>query len=133
MRLYNTFKHVYDTDKYVLSCDKCLRSHIAQFRSGILPLNIEIGRHRNLEIKDRLCTVCDLQEIENEIHFMCECPAYENFRNILYDNVKNIIENFEKCSNEEKFKQIMLICNKSVGRFIVDSFNHRRNLMYKRC
>ena len=80
LRLYNTFKHDYSTDNYIKHCDKYLRSHLAQLRSGTLPLNIEMGRHKNLAVKDRICNICDLHEVEDEIHFMCNCPAYDCFR-----------------------------------------------------
>ena len=132
LRVYNTFKHAYGTDKYVMNCDKHIRSHIAQIRSGILPLNIELGRHNNLAVKDRICNICDKQEVEDEMHFICNCPAYDNFRNVLYNDMRGVIESFDDCSINDKFNYIMSLCNKNVGRYIVNSFQNRRNLLYKK-
>ena len=61
-----------------------LRSHrslLAQLRSGILPLRLETGRFQNirdentghfqkLKVEERVCTLCNLNCIEDEIHFV---------------------------------------------------------------
>ena len=36
------------------------RSAMAQFRFGILPLNIETGRFQNQPIEQRICKLCEL-------------------------------------------------------------------------
>ena len=41
---------------------------------------IETGRHKQLKIEERICKSCHLQKIEDEIHFLLECPAYDNIR-----------------------------------------------------
>ena len=46
------------------------RSLCAQIRSGILPLHIESGRWVGTSEENRLCHFCELDEIENEIHFI---------------------------------------------------------------
>ena len=48
---------------------KC-RSYLAQFRSGILPLEIEIGRWQNKNVEDRICKLCDDYEVEDECHLI---------------------------------------------------------------
>ena len=64
LRTYNLFKNQYGVEKYVKTCDKYLVSHIAQLRAGVLPLNIELGRHRQIELQDRKCVLCDYDEVE---------------------------------------------------------------------
>ena len=44
-------------------------------------LNIELGRHHNIERSERICTLCDAKEIEDEYHFILQCPRYSNLRN----------------------------------------------------
>ena len=88
LRSYNLFKTDFCTENYVINCDKYIRSHIAQIRSGILPLNIELGRHRNVEVNERKCTVCNLDKVEDEFHFICECPFYTDCRALLYDSFR---------------------------------------------
>ena len=56
------------------------RSAMAQFRFGILPLNIETGRFRNQALEERLCTLCEFNEIEDESHFLFKCSLYDELR-----------------------------------------------------
>ena len=53
LRSYNLFKDTYEVDNYVIKCDKYVRSYLAQIRSGILPVNIQVGRHRNLQVTQK--------------------------------------------------------------------------------
>ena len=59
--------------------------HIAQIRCGVLPLHIETGRYRNLKVEERLCKVCESQSVENEFHFIFDCPAYSQLRLVNYN------------------------------------------------
>ena len=108
-----------------------MRSHLAQIRSGILPLNIEMGRHRSVELKDRKCNVCTLDEVEDELHFLCRCPLYAELCRELYNNMYVQNSNFYSLSEKDKFIHILQICSKSVGRFVVNSFEKRRKSLYK--
>ncbi len=45
---------------------------IAQLRLAILPIHIETGRFRGTQLSDRICQLCDTQEVEDEIHFVCK-------------------------------------------------------------
>ena len=88
LRTYALFKKNLKTELYVsLSIPKCKRSIFCQFRSGILPLAIETGRYRNVPADERLCEICNLNQVEDEIHFLCFCPRYQESRTELYQNV----------------------------------------------
>ena len=74
------------------------RSLLAQLRSGILPLRIESGRFQNicdpktgktrkLKPQERVCTLCDLNLVEDEIHFVCICSKYCTLREKLFNTV----------------------------------------------
>jgi hypothetical protein len=39
---------------------------------------IEIGRYKNLETEELLCKLCITQKIEDEYHFLIDCPIYNN-------------------------------------------------------
>ena len=60
------------------------RSLLAQLRLGILPLEIKVGRFRNIPVENRLCKCCDNNVVENEFHFVCECVRYADLRTVLY-------------------------------------------------
>jgi hypothetical protein len=94
LRTYKTFKFNFCTEPYVSNCQsRFKRSLIAQLRSGTLPLRIETGRHRNVKLEDRICQFCDMHVIEDEFHFVQECPNYSNIRVKLHNSVENSIEN----------------------------------------
>ena len=55
---------------------------------GMLPLNIETGRFklvkddttgnmRKQKVEERICSICNLSETEDELYFMFVCPKYK--------------------------------------------------------
>ena len=65
---------------------KMSRSIFAQLRLGILPLEIETGRFRNIPSENRMCHFCK-NEVEDELHFVCVIPVYSNHKNILFNEI----------------------------------------------
>ena len=55
------------------------RSALAKLRFGILPLEIEVGRFHDIPEYCRLCKLCDMQCVENERHFLFDCPTYKDW------------------------------------------------------
>ena len=80
---------------------KMSRSIFAQLRLGILPLEIEMGRFRNIPSESRMCHFCK-NEIEDKLHFVCVCPAYSNHRNILFNEIILTYNNFCNLDITEK-------------------------------
>ena len=39
---------------------------MSQFRLGILPLEIEVGRFRDVPLPNRICSMCDGNAVEDE-------------------------------------------------------------------
>ena len=89
LRTYREIKSDYCAENYVLfNLPKKKRSLCAQIRGGILPLHIETGRYVGLDEADRICQMCELNEIENEYHFVLYCPLYERVRGELFSKLK---------------------------------------------
>jgi hypothetical protein len=108
LRTYILFKENFQVENYVkYSKNRLNRSLIAQLRSGTLPLNIEIGRFRHIELENRTCTLCDLNVIENEFHFVCQCPVYSDCRSIMYNSITTKHSEFNNLQVQEKFLFIM--------------------------
>ena len=42
-------------------------------------LSIEKGRHQDVHLSDRNCPFCP-EHLENEFHFLIQCPIYKNLR-----------------------------------------------------
>ena len=78
LRTYCLFKETMDIENYIkYNLSSSERSAMAQFRFGILPLNIGTGRFRNQALDERLCTLCEFNEIEDESHFLFQCSLYD--------------------------------------------------------
>ena len=76
LRSYKKFKFAKFTENYVkMNLSSKERSMLSQFRMGILPINIETGRYRNVPLDKRVCYNC-IDTIEDEIHFLLYCPIY---------------------------------------------------------
>jgi len=131
LRTYVQFKECFEVENYVkLSHHRLQRSLIAQLRSGTLPLNLEIGRFRNLNIEDRLCSMCNNNAIENEFHFVCECPAYNDCRSIMYESIRNSNTDFGALGLREKFQYIMKSEWKILGKYLQTAWEIRTRKLY---
>ena len=98
------FKYSLETENHLFfNIPKYHRSLFAQFKAGILPLNIETGRHRNVSLPDRLCTLCDDSEVEDEIHFLCLCKFYSEYRSDMYNAVTRYYADFNHLDQFDKF------------------------------
>ena len=75
---------------------------MAQLRAGVLPLCIETGRYKQIEVSNRLCVFCDLNEIEDEYHFVCKCCLYVDIRNDIFTGTITKEVFFHLMSNEQK-------------------------------
>ena len=65
LRTYVQFKISMIVSDYVKnSTNRYKRSILAKFRSGILQLRIESGRYSNTKVEERLCELCNLNEVE---------------------------------------------------------------------
>jgi hypothetical protein len=105
LRTYMKFKNTFTPEDYVQYCpSRRQRSLLAQLRLGILPLNIEIGRYRNKKVEERICEICNVNQIEDEIYLLCQCNAYTQLRNEMYSDVNNIIADMDV---NEKFIYLM--------------------------
>ena len=90
--VYSLFKTELDIEKYLV-CVPILKHRIAlsQLICSSHHLNIEIGRHNNIERERRLCTHCIKQEefvIEDEYHFIFDCYTYNYIRKSYLDFIE---------------------------------------------
>ena len=142
LRTYKLFKSDFSTEEYILKHrSKYERSILCQFRIGILPLNIETGRYknikdnisgkmRNLRPEERICDLCDLKKVEDELHFLCVCPVYNDERQNLYRKIDSTHNGFLNLEPEEKFIFIMINCNPLLGKYLKLSWEKRRSLLF---
>ena len=80
LRMYRELKDSMCTEPYLKQVmPKSHRSAFAQFRAGVAPLNIELGRHIGLPLDPRLCFACN-KAVESEVHELIECNYYNTLR-----------------------------------------------------
>lgn len=131
LRYYNMCKSVFETEEYLLlGIPKFQRSLFAKLRAGVLPLNIEIGRYRNVDLCDRLCTLCDSNAVEDEIHFVTTCEMYKDIRSSMYADALALDPTFDSLDNIDKFVFLMSNLQKNVIKFISAAYVIRRNAIY---
>ena len=53
---------------------------LTKFRLSAHQLRIEQGRYNGTARPDRLCIFCNMNEIEDEYHFILICPLYKDIR-----------------------------------------------------
>ena len=133
LRTYTRYKNEFCTEPFVkLIHNRNYRSILAQFRSGILPLAVETGRFNNIPVEYRLCRYCNENEIEDEIHFLLNCSAYNEFRFNMTNKAANINTNFWNLPINIKIKLLM---SSSVIRetttFLYNAYQKRKQLTFQ--
>ena len=149
LRTYNLFKPRLEYEpylNYVQNRDK--RILLTKFRIEICPLRIETGRYEIIGVNkgiiasERTCLVCNGQQVEDEFHFLLECPVY-NMRRVELVNIFRISCRLSEREMEEiknnmyhLFISIMSSQNENiingVADFIWDAFLIREKLLLDR-
>ena len=131
LRYYNMFKYTLEKEDYLsFNITRYQRSLMAQFRLGILPLEIEVGRYRNIPLTNRICQMCTHNVVEDEIHFLCECISYSEFRSILFSDAEESDPNFSSKDHIDKFVYLMSNHQKSVVTFLTKAVYKRIHSRY---
>ena len=121
------FKQDFGTELYVTKyLPPYLRSYLAQFRAGILPLEVELGRFRGLRVEERICPMCTSGQVEDEIHFLFVCQCYFGLRNALLNNVILISDNYEFI-----LKDLMNNQPKQLALYIYNAMIKRNNVSHR--
>ena len=125
VRSYVTYKTTYCSEKYVsLNLKRNDRSLLAQFRCGILPLRIETGRYVGEKPNERLCKICDSQQIEDETHFLLHCPFYSVLRNTLFSSLEHA--DLDQLSDTDKTIVLMNNLPRQTAKYISGAYEKRK-------
>ena len=97
-------------------------------------LNIEIGRYDKISRCDRVCPVCGLN-IEDEIHFLLNCPKYSSIRDDFFNKIENRIPNYKHIPNLTLIIQLIhstdYYLNKQLVRYVSSCLEMLHNLLSK--
>jgi len=133
LRTYKLFKTSIGYEKYLTMNNLDKRKTITQFRISAHKLKIETGRFNNKLIyvppELRICENCSLNKIEDEFHFLLECPLYEDLRVKLFTSISGNNKYFCQYSHGQKFIWIMTTEEvndlNQLGDFLCDAFRVR--------
>ena len=130
LRTYALFKTTFVKEKYFsVVKEKEVRKHYTSFRISAHRLEIETGRYKKIPVNTRLCKFCNLEQIEDEVHFLFHCNAYTNLRKKFTDRIINQCRNYDFLSDKNKL--IWLMINESdqvinlFANFIFTCFKYR--------
>ena len=87
-----------------------LHKSLCKLRVSAHRLMIEIGRYNktHLQRDERICKNCDTGKVEDEFHFLLECPNYSQERHAFFNNIKTKIHLFTSMSDKEKFEWLFI-------------------------
>ena len=107
LRTFQKFKIEYCMENYLLDSPNLDHlTAVARLRMSAHRLAIETGRHVKSKIckEERICKNCDLEEVEDESHFLLKCPLYFQQRTTL---MRTILSYTTSVSQEELFIILM--------------------------
>ena len=117
--LYRYLKQTFEPSSYLSLDNSKYRNTIAKIRLSSHKLAIETGRHQNIVRDQRKCLCCDLNDIEDEYHFILICPLYNDIRTLYiptyYSNRPNMFK-FTNLLNIDKtsiLNKLAIYCIKS--------------------
>ena len=125
LRTFSRIKLSYSCEPYLSIPNIKHRICLSKLRTSNHKLHIETGRHTNPKtpLDNRICTLCHLNEIENETHFLLVCPKYNSLRWQLFSNI-HIPENIT-----DKFVYLMtstdINLQTKLATFIYNAFEQR--------
>ena len=117
LEFYKKVHTVFKPAKYIDLSNFKKRKTIARIRCSNHCLEIEKGRHRNIDRANRTCKICTDKVVEDEEHFLLKCKTYENLRNkyqIPTDNAADIMN----CETQE-----------NLAHFLISAFTMRNELL----
>ena len=78
--IYRSFKTALTFEKYITVLPRNLAFTLLKFRTSNTKFPIETGRWDNTLLEDRKCTLCDLNEVGSEEHYLLICPHFTVLR-----------------------------------------------------
>ena len=94
LEFYRSFKTYHTSSSYLdLTRGTAGRRALLKLRISNHKLMIEIGRYNQTTKDNRHCPFCGCNVMEDEVHFLFQCPTYSVIRNKFYYKVKTLIPN----------------------------------------
>ena len=108
------------------------RKILSKFRLSNHNLMIEKGRHQNINKNLRFCPFCP-KHIEDEFHFLLECPCYTAHREELLNSIKEITHRDVLYITDKSKLLVDLLSNivytPYTAKFLSNAFHTREHLL----
>ena len=135
LEFYNAFKDSYTPSIYLdVTRKNPNRKTLVKLRISNHKLNIETGWYDKISRCDRICPVCSL-DIEDEIHFLFDCPKYSSIRDDFFNKIDNRIPNYKHIAISTLIIQLMnstdYYLSKQLVQYASSCLEMRDNLLSK--
>ena len=136
LEFYNVFNDSYTPSIYLdVTRKNPNRKTLVKLRISNHKLNIKTGKYDKISGCDRTCPAFGLN-IEDEIHFVFNCPQYSSIRDDFFNNIKNRIPNYKHIPISTLIIQLMnstdYYLNKQLVRCVSPCLEMRDNLLSKK-
>ena len=134
LSFYCTIKDDYSSRPYlVLTRKSPSRKALVRFRISSHQLRIETGRYEKIPRDERICYFCTGNKIEDENHFLLDCKAYSQIRDIFFSKLETKIPDFKSLSHDTLISLLMnssdYLINCQLVSFISQCFELRTKLI----
>ena len=86
-KIYNIFKENFRFEKYLITLPQNIWTILLKFRTANHHLPIEIGRWNSIPIEDRICTLCNINDIGDEFHYLFICPLFKQLTKTITETI----------------------------------------------
>ena len=133
VRTYVQIRDFMDIGTLVLAnLSRGQRSTMAKLLCGILPLEIEVGRFKNVPAERRFCTLCKTEEVENEVHFVFTCEKLQVERSGTLDILMHVDNDFEELTHIESLRKLISPGRiKTFAECLEHLYRFRQDVIYK--
>src|SRR5271168_3524262 len=103
--------------------------NIAKIRTNSHELHSETGRWVVPKTPwiESICHICENRNIEDENHFLLECPAYNHIRYQFYSHIRSQFHNL--CYNTDLPSLLQCQNYSELGRLLSKLFEHRNKIL----
>ena len=138
------FKEDCEKEDYLnMYINRYKRSLLCQIRFGILPIMVECGRFqykkdeltgnlRKMNYNERVCPLCSSDEVEDEFHFVMRCDKYIIPRNVLFQTLSTVNNEFNNMNELEKFIFLFKTQSKLLSNYVADAWHIFKEVLFKK-
>ena len=89
LNFYYKIKTNYSPSVYLdLTRKNRSRKTLVKLRISSHKLRIETGRYDNIPREERLCNLCNCNRINDETHFLLDCPSFSSIRDMFFSKLE---------------------------------------------